>query len=45
MTAAPTFKDIRIEMYSYEDIYKLASDRNSVFFRLLKGEFKVESKD
>lgn len=32
---------IRMEMYSFEDIYKLASSRNKVFFRLLKNEFEV----
>lgn len=32
---------IRIELYSFEDIYKLASSRNNVFFRLLKNEFEV----
>lgn len=32
---------IRIELYSFEDIYKLASSRNEVFFRLLKNEFEV----
>lgn len=32
---------IRIELYSFEDIYKLASSRNEVFFRLLKSEFEV----
>lgn len=32
---------IRIELYSFEDIYKLASSRNAVFFRLLKNEFDV----
>ena len=32
---------IRIELYSFEDIYKLASSRNEVFFRLLKKEFEV----
>ena len=37
---------IRIELYSFEDIYKLASSRNEVFFRLLKKEFEViEEKD
>lgn len=37
---------IRIELYSFEDIYKLASSRNDVFFRLLKNEFEVvEEKD
>ncbi len=30
---------IRIELYSFEDIYHLASSRNEVFFRLLKNEF------
>lgn len=32
---------IRTELYSFEDIYKLASNRNKVFFRLLKNEFEV----
>lgn len=32
---------IRIELYSFEDIYKLASSRNEVFFMLLKKEFEV----
>ena len=32
---------IRIELYSFEDIYKLASGRNDVFFRLLKNELGV----
>lgn len=36
----PDYKmDIRIELYSFEDIYELASSRNNVFFRLLKKEF------
>ena len=33
---------IRIELYSFEDIYDLASSRNEVFFRLLKNEFEVQ---
>lgn len=32
---------IRIELYSYEDIHKLASNRNEVFFRLLRREYEV----
>lgn len=32
---------IRIELYSFEDIYELASSRNAVFFKLLKNEFLV----
>ncbi len=32
--------DIRIELYSFEDIYELASSRNEVFFRLLRKEFE-----
>ena len=39
---APRFKEIRIEMYAYEDIFRLASSRNDVFFRLLKGEYGLE---
>lgn len=37
------FIPIRIELYSYEDIHKLASDRNNVFFRLLKREYEVDN--
>lgn len=38
----PRFKKpIRIELYSFEDIYKLASNRNAVFFKLLKKEFEL----
>ena len=37
----PKTKPIRIDMYSYEDIYKLSLDRNNVFFKLLSGEFKT----
>lgn len=33
---------IRIELYSFEDIYELASSRNEVFFKLLKNEFAAE---
>ena len=31
---------IRIELYSFEDIYELASNRNNIFFKLLKKEFE-----
>lgn len=37
--------DIRIELYSFEDIYSLASARNEVFFKLLKQEFEISSED
>lgn len=33
-------KDIRIELYSFEDIYELSANRNQVFFKLLKKEFE-----
>ena len=33
---------IRLELYSFEDIYELASSRNEVFFKLLKNEFAAE---
>lgn len=33
-------KDIRLELYSFEDIYELAANRNEVFFKLLKKEFE-----
>jgi len=36
---------IRIELYSFEDIYELASSRNAVFFKLLQNEFKVENEE
>ena len=35
-------KDIRLELYSFEDIYELASNRNAVFFKLLKKEFDFD---
>lgn len=35
--------DIRIELYSFEDIYELASSRNKVFFKLLKKEFEFNN--
>ena len=35
-------KDIRLELYSFEDIYELASNRNAVFFKLLKKEFEFD---
>lgn len=35
---------IRIELYSFEDIYELASSRNEVFFKLLEGEFKFDNR-
>lgn len=34
--------DIRLELYSFEDIYELASNRNAVFFKLLKKEFEFD---
>lgn len=34
---------IRIELYSFEDIYYLASSRNNVFFKLLKNTFEIDS--
>ena len=37
--------DIRIEIYSFEDIYKLASSRNEVFFKLLQSEFRIETRE
>lgn len=33
---------IRIELYSFEDIYHLALSRNNVFFKLLKNEFDFD---
>jgi hypothetical protein len=40
-TAKPSFVEIRIEMYSYEDIYYLAKSRNAVFLKLLNNEFSA----
>lgn len=34
-------QDIRIELYSFEDIYKLAYSRNRVFFDLLQNKFNI----
>lgn len=34
--------NIRIELYSFEDIYLLAQSRNEVFFRLLRNELGIE---
>lgn len=36
--------DIRIDMYSYEDIYYLAKSRNTVFFKLLNGEYELPAR-
>lgn len=41
LTAEPKFIKIRIEMYSYEDIYSLAKSRNAVFLKLLRNEFSA----
>jgi len=41
-SATPQLRDIRIEMYSYEDLFSLSSKRNEVFFRLLQGEYKLK---
>lgn len=41
----PRFVNIRIDMYSYEDIHNLASSRNKVYLNLLKGEFSLENED
>lgn len=38
-------KSIRIELYSFEDIYELAFSRNEVFFKLLENEFGAEEDD
>lgn len=42
---SPIFKDIRIELYPFEDIFELAESRNSVFFRLLNDEFVINDSD
>ena len=34
-------KNIRIELYSFEDIHELASDRNEVFIKLLNSEYSI----
>ena len=33
--------NIRIELYSFEDIHQLASDRNEVFIKLLNNEYSI----
>jgi hypothetical protein len=42
-TSQPILVNIRIDMFSYEDIHNLSTDRNRVFLNLLKGEFKTET--
>ena len=37
--------DIRIELYSYEDIHELAANRNEVFIKLLNNEFSIKTED
>ena len=37
--------NIRIELYSFEDIHKLASDRNKVFIKLLNNEYSISDVD
>lgn len=37
--------NIRIELYSFEDIYELAKSRNTVFFKLLKKEFELTEEE
>ncbi|MCG6140652.1 hypothetical protein [Leptospira mtsangambouensis] len=44
-STAPDYEDIRIEIYSYEDIYKLALNRNKVFFKLLNNEYTLEDRE
>lgn len=44
-TKSPEYQDIRIEIYSYEDIYELALNRNTVFFKLLNGEYDINGDD
>lgn len=39
--STPIYKDIRIELYSFEDILTLAENRNNVFFKLLNGEYAI----
>jgi hypothetical protein len=41
----PNHKPIRIEMYSFEDLYYLALNRNTVFFNLLNNEFTVATEE
>lgn len=44
-SSKPEYYNIRIEMYSYEDIHKLALNRNTVFFKLLNGEYEVSNQE
>lgn len=41
----PKHKPIRIEMYSFEDLYFLALNRNTVFFNLLNSEFIITTEE
>ncbi|EFW37910.1 ATP-binding protein [Treponema phagedenis] len=37
----PVYKDIRIDLLSFEDVYNLSKTRNKVFFKLLNGEYET----
>ena len=36
---------LRVELYSYEDIHELASNRNEIFFKLLNNEIRVTEEE
>lgn len=41
----PRYKDIRLDMLSYEDVYQLALERNTVFFKLLDAEYRLSNQN
>ena len=41
----PLYKDIRLDMLSYEDVYQLALERNTVFFKLLDAEYRLSNQN
>ena len=41
--AEPERREIRIELYSYEDLYELANNRNNVFIKLLNNEYSINT--
>ena len=41
----PDYKRIRLDMLSYEDVYQLAFERNTVFFKLLDAEYRLSNQN
>ena len=41
----PDYKRIRLDILSYEDVYQLALERNTVFFKLLDAEYRLSNQN